>query len=485
MDGRGKIRSISATASMFWYYHYLVSRIYLNLIPSFLSVLHPATKTYLEKNTTVVDESLQALVKIVQVKIPGTIVPNYELNQQMEFVTNCVEAPVINLKKCCSPPDIPAHSDQWSFCRSIVSTVSSSERCIPLDVYAAIVTKAWHTKKNAENYLETINTDFNAYMASHPEFILKRVKRSTPQPNQLLPAVKLLFDQHGPLPCAKTGFPLFDKEFMRISKNVLRSIELGHVSDLIDGPPCTEKLITQCINMMILDVGHRPVKNHSLHHIEKLPADFFGQYVETFGIIELEHPFIDAYNMQPGESDELSQQRRSTNAIKTKMLELSFLPIINFGKEGYLARNFLYRYLAQRQHTLYAVVPIHTKEEVLLYKKLLIDKKKERSFNGDSVTPDFEIFAKIWSAFADGKEIYYKTPEHIKIYFNKRTEASVFNDSIALNQNIFQSIRNVLGRPERMPESVAMLSFNTEFISSALISCTTAIHQPNNRKSCH
>ncbi|KAI7890902.1 uncharacterized protein EV154DRAFT_478767 [Mucor mucedo] len=67
------------------------------------------------------------------------------------------------------------------------------------------------------------------------------------------------------------------------------------------------------------------------------------------------------------------------------------------------------------------------------------------------------MFAKIWSAFADGKEIYYKTPEHIKIYFNKRTEASVFNDSIALNQNICQSIRSVLGRPERMPESVAML----------------------------
>ncbi|KAI7869426.1 uncharacterized protein EV154DRAFT_530742 [Mucor mucedo] len=109
---------------------------------------------------------------------------------------------------------------------------------------------------------------------------------------------------------------------------------------------------------------------------------------------------------------------------------MSFLPIINFGKEGYSARKILYRYLAERQHTLYAVVPIHTKEE---------------------------CYSRIWSAFADGKEIYYKTPEHIKIYFNKRTEASVFNDSIALNQNIWQSIRSVLGRLERMPESVAML----------------------------
>lgn len=209
--------------------------------------------------------------------------------------------------------------------------------------------------------------------------------------------------------------------------------------------------------MMRLDVGHRPVKNYSLHHIEKLPADFVGQSVETFGIIALESSFIGTYNMRSGEGSKISQQRLSTNAIKTKMLELSFLPIINFEKEGYSARNFLYRYLAQRQHTLHAVVPIHTKEEVLLYKKLLIEKKKELFNSRNSATPDFEIFAKLWSAFADGKEIYYKTPEHIKVYFNKRAEASVFTNSIALNENICRNIRSILERPERMNASVAML----------------------------
>ncbi|KAG2192621.1 hypothetical protein INT47_003854 [Mucor saturninus] len=97
-------------------------------------------------------------------------------------------------------------------------------------------------KKNVEDYLKTINTDFNTCMRSHSDFIFKQVKRKTPPPNQLLLAVKLLFDHYGPLPCAKTGSPLFDQECKRIAKNILKSIELGHVSNIEYGPPFYREL---------------------------------------------------------------------------------------------------------------------------------------------------------------------------------------------------------------------------------------------------
>lgn len=79
-------------------------------------------------------------------------------------------------------------------------------------------------------------------MGSHSYFILKRIKRKIPLPNQLLPAVKLLFDHYGPLPSAKTGSPLFDQKCKRIAKNIIKSIKLGHVSDIEISPPLYREL---------------------------------------------------------------------------------------------------------------------------------------------------------------------------------------------------------------------------------------------------
>ncbi|KAG2206970.1 hypothetical protein INT47_008439 [Mucor saturninus] len=364
-------------------------------------------------------------------------------------------------------------------------------------------------KKNVEDYLKTINTNFNNYMGSHSDFILKRVKRKIPPPNQLLPAVKLLFDHYGPLPCAKTGSPLFDQECKKITKKILKSIELGHVSDIENGPPGTSLVegyhqviirkfspikagprltdsvladyrlyhnievgarnrkgishrshfspwVTQCINMMRLYIGRNTVKNYIVHHIEKLPVDFTGQSVETFGITALSLPFLTTFDMKLQLENE-ANKHLSNEMVEKRLLQLSFLHIINFQNQGCSSQNFIYRCLANKQSTLFAVVPVHTKEEILLYDKLVSTHKEYLYVNINRSIPDFNSFAKIWSSFADGVKIFYKTPEHLKLYFNKRLEASVFYITTLLNENIRNNVKDALIQSNRITNPVASM----------------------------
>lgn len=98
-------------------------------------------------------------------------------------------------------------------------------------------------EKNVEDYLENINTDFNTYMASQSDFILERIKRKNSPLSQLQPAVKLLFDNYGPLPCAKTGIPFLNQKCKRIIRNIVTSIELGKDKKELMKYACSRELI--------------------------------------------------------------------------------------------------------------------------------------------------------------------------------------------------------------------------------------------------
>lgn len=97
-------------------------------------------------------------------------------------------------------------------------------------------------KANVETYLNSIGSGWKSHLLANPDFVLKRIKRHIPPPEKLLPTVKYLFDKYGSLKCFNTNIPLFDEEAKRTAEKILTSIELGHVSDLTDGPPLyTEK----------------------------------------------------------------------------------------------------------------------------------------------------------------------------------------------------------------------------------------------------
>ncbi|KAJ7112383.1 hypothetical protein C8R43DRAFT_961795, partial [Mycena crocata] len=73
-------------------------------------------------------------------------------------------------------------------------------------------------------------------------------------------------------------------------------------------------------------------------------------------------------------------------------------------------RTNTYEYLASAQHTKYAVVPIHTPEEITLF-----EKQVQLGGNWFVATgqPSFEKMAGWWSKESNGKNIFYKLPEHL------------------------------------------------------------------------
>ncbi|KAG2191844.1 hypothetical protein INT47_009991, partial [Mucor saturninus] len=91
-------------------------------------------------------------------------------------------------------------------------------------------------KRAVSQYLDSIGTDWESYMVKNPDFILERVSRYIPPPEELFNSVSLLFDYYGPAKCILSGKPLFNEDAWSASKHVLEEIRLGHVSDIANGP---------------------------------------------------------------------------------------------------------------------------------------------------------------------------------------------------------------------------------------------------------
>lgn len=83
-----------------------------------------------------------------------------------------------------------------------------------------------------------------------PKWLLRRVRRYVPSPDELYSIVKQLFDTLGPLPCNTTNRPLFDKQSKKYADNVLKYIQTGYVSDP-DGIPLYFKVRVDCYGLPI------------------------------------------------------------------------------------------------------------------------------------------------------------------------------------------------------------------------------------------
>ncbi|KAG2191196.1 hypothetical protein INT47_004427 [Mucor saturninus] len=85
----------------------------------------------------------------------------------------------------------------------------------------ALVTKA----------LQDNNETWEMKMKYDRKWLWERVKRKISSPNVLLPVLQSLFLSLGPLKCSKSGRVLFDKVFWSQALSVLKTVQLGHVSD--------------------------------------------------------------------------------------------------------------------------------------------------------------------------------------------------------------------------------------------------------------
>ena len=82
-----------------------------------------------------------------------------------------------------------------------------------------------------EKHLRTIGHSWDYMLTKNPAWVLRRCRRTVPQPEDLYPVVQNLFAEYGPLECDTTKKPLFDHETWKQARNVLKAIRMGEVSD--------------------------------------------------------------------------------------------------------------------------------------------------------------------------------------------------------------------------------------------------------------
>ncbi|KAK9314790.1 hypothetical protein V1522DRAFT_111394 [Lipomyces starkeyi] len=78
---------------------------------------------------------------------------------------------------------------------------------------------------------------------------------------------------------------------------------------------------------------------------------------------------------------------------------------------------FKHGYLAKRQRCRFAVIPMYSKEERLLFAEIVKDRPV--------MDLDWAEIAKLWNPFADGKSVFYKLPEHLDSYFRLLRESAL------------------------------------------------------------
>ncbi|KAG1848574.1 hypothetical protein F4604DRAFT_130963 [Suillus subluteus] len=97
-----------------------------------------------------------------------------------------------------------------------------------------------------------------------------------------------------------------------------------------------------------------------------------------------------------------------------------------------------HQFVAESQGTLMAVLPIHTREERDLFQLLVTSSPL---FADPARQPNWVSLAVIWAGHADGRKIFYKLPEHLKVYYKTWTDFCNEHNTVALNVEASQRIR--------------------------------------------
>lgn len=96
-----------------------------------------------------------------------------------------------------------------------------------------------------------------------------------------------------------------------------------------------------------------------------------------------------------------------------------------------------YEYLASKQQSKHAVLPVHTQQERTLFHRLL------RRGTNENGTADWVRMCKQWSRDADGVGVFYKTPAYLQAYHRKWIESRVFTNAVNSNRQIVDPVRQL------------------------------------------
>ncbi|KAG2198707.1 hypothetical protein INT47_005392 [Mucor saturninus] len=258
-------------------------------------------------------------------------------------------------------------------------------------------------KRLVSQYLESIGTDWESYMVKTPDFILKRIRRYIPPPEELYKSVSMLFMHYGPAKCVLSGKPLFNEDAWSASKHVLEEIRLGHVSDVLNGP--------------VLYTEKRFDKNGLM----KYRCSRGTSSVEGSVHMNIIRKFA-SYNAGPRLADMVLADYRLYHNT-------------DVGSRNRYGKNQAgpYNFLAICQKTKLAVTAVHTDQEVKLYEDFMKNP---------------ENYCK------EGSNIYYKTSRHLESYYNVLDDRQKYYDTVIFNIDTVRLVRSALTSESRSTVSI-------------------------------
>jgi hypothetical protein len=152
----------------------------------------------------------------------------------------------------------------------------------------------------------------------------------------------------------------------------------------------------------------------------------------------------------------LGHQRRSEADINVVEVESAALLSILHLLQHSTRQISQYNFLALRQQSIFAILPVHTHEEQELFMTIYRDRYVQ------DVTPNWLDFVKVWSTHANGTTIFYKTSESLKTFFDtwKKTRATAntlhqHRELVSATRRRIQAVsRHQLAPPSTAPSAL-------------------------------
>ncbi|KAG2216099.1 hypothetical protein INT45_001361 [Circinella minor] len=360
-------------------------------------------------------------------------------------------------------------------------------------------------RKKVEEYLGKKGLTWAYIMNTNASWILRRVKRVVPSPDELGPVVQELFDEYGNLICVKTGRTLFDKNAWKQADNMIKAIYEGQISDHPDvplyykigfdkkaglsiyrccrgtnsleggvhqniiraigssgaGPHMADCFLAEYRLRHNIKVGsmnryQKPHKSHydlwmieALLYLQMKPSIFCsgGAIVDQSSIIYSQGLHLRSSNETFGIGMFSEKYRHSTTIARPLSVETTINLFLPDGSTSNLL-NKRYKFLAQKQGTKYAVTPIHTPQELEKFRKFIKEPAKGSISANQWVDLSIQ-WNKSISQPVDGVVIFYKTPEHLKIHYEHWNVKRIMGASIAISNRICEVMHEELQSPER------------------------------------
>ena len=145
---------------------------------------------------------------------------------------------------------------------------------------------------------------------------------------------------------------------------------------------------------------------------------------ETFGIASFPQDLACGLNIET-----VSIENEDTDGLNPLLpIKLSTSLVLPIGATSN-QKGKMYKYIASRLKTKYAVTPIHTRQEFILFSSII-----PRNTN---ISIDWKQKAEQWNSnYANGNDIFYKTPETFKSHYKSWFYSQVIDRTITSNSRL-------------------------------------------------